>query len=97
MATSSRRRSFTVARAREFWSEKYRDTFGEMKSTFRNVFAAGDRAALEWTTEGTSADGTSVSYEGVSIIETDGKRITRFCAYFDSGKLGRQIMGRAQG
>src|SRR3712207_9350921 len=38
---------------REFWTE-YRKTFGEMKSTFRNVFATEEGAALEWTTEGTS-------------------------------------------
>ena len=83
--------------AREFWGAKYRDTFGEVRSTFRNVFAAGDRAALEWTTEGTSGDGSPLKYDGVSIIETDGERITRFCAYFDAGALGRQLKGRAHG
>ena len=82
--------------AREFWGAKYRDTFGEVRSTFRNVFAVGGRAALEWTTEGTANDGAPVKYDGVSIIETDGERITRFCAYFDAGALGRQLMGRAQ-
>jgi ketosteroid isomerase-like protein len=83
--------------AREFWGAKYRDTFGEVRSTFRNVFVAGDRAALEWTTEGTAQDGTPVKYDGVSIIETDGEQITRFCAYFDAGALGRQLTGRARG
>jgi ketosteroid isomerase-like protein len=45
---------------REFWTG-YRKTFGEMKSEFRNIFAddAG-RAALEWTTQGTS-NGNTVS------------------------------------
>src|SRR5919112_6279497 len=81
--------------AREFWGAKYRDTFGEVRSTFRNVFAAGGRAALEWTTEGTAQDGTPVRYEGVSILETDGERVTRFCAYFDAGALGRQLTGKA--
>ena len=37
---------------REFWTE-YRKTFDEMKSTFRNVFATEEGAALEWITEGT--------------------------------------------
>src|SRR5688500_8209825 len=82
--------------AREFWGAKYRDTFGEVKSTFRNVFATEDRAALEWTTEGTAADGSPVSYDGVSILETDGEKITRFCAYFDAGGLGRQILHKTQ-
>ena len=83
--------------AREFWGAKYRDTFGEVRSTFRNVFAAGNRAALEWTTEGTTGDGTPVKYDGVSILETDGEQIKRFCAYFDAGALGRQLIGKAHG
>ena len=83
--------------AREFWSAKYRDTFGEVRSTFRNVFATENRAALEWTTEGTASDGTPVGYDGVSILETDGEMITRFRAYFDAGGLGRQLTGKAHG
>ncbi len=83
--------------AREFWGAKYRDTFGEVRSTFRNIFATENRAALEWTTEGTSSDGSPVKYDGVSILETDGELITRFCAYFDAGSLGRQILHRAAG
>lgn len=83
--------------AREFWGAKYRDTFGEVRSTFRNVFAAANRAALEWTTEGTASDGRPVRYDGVSILETEGGRITRFRAYFDAGALGRQLTGKAHG
>ena len=83
--------------AREFWGAKYRDTFGEVRSTFRNVFADGTRAALEWTTEGTASDGRPVRYDGVSILETEGERITRFRAYFDAGALGRQLTGKARG
>ena len=82
--------------AREFWGAKYRDTFGEVRSTFRNVFATENRAALEWTTEGTANDGTPVKYDGVSILETDGEQIKRFRAYFDAGALGRQLTGKAQ-
>jgi ketosteroid isomerase-like protein len=82
--------------AREFWGAKYRDTFGEVKSTFKNVFATAARAALEWTTEGTAADGSPIRYEGVSIIETDGEAITRFCAYFDASNLGRQILHKTK-
>jgi SnoaL-like domain len=75
---------------REFWSE-YRKTFGEMKSTFRNVFATEDRAALEWTTEGTS-EGDQVSYDGVSILEIEGGKVRRFVAYFDPRELTRQVV-----
>ena len=83
--------------AREFWGAKYRDTFGEVRSTFRNVFASEKGAVLEWTTEGTANDGTPVKYDGVSILEIDGEQITRFRAYFDAGNLGRQLTGRAHG
>jgi ketosteroid isomerase-like protein len=83
--------------AREFWGAKYRDTFGEVRSRFRNVFATETRAALEWTTEGTASDGSPVAYDGVSILETEGGLIKRFSAYFDAGRLGRQLTGKAHG
>jgi limonene-1,2-epoxide hydrolase len=76
--------------AREFWT-KYRETFGEVRSTFRNQIINDNRAALEWTTEGTTAGGAPISYEGVSILEIEGDHITRFRAYFDPEALGRQI------
>jgi ketosteroid isomerase-like protein len=75
---------------REFWTE-YRKTFGEMKSTFRNVFATEEGAALEWTTEGTS-NGNTVSYDGVSILEIDGGKVRRFIAYFDPRALTPQVV-----
>jgi len=75
---------------REFW-QKYRDNFGEVSSEFSNKIAGENSAALEWTTTGTGADGGEVNYEGVSILETDGERITRFFAYFNPGKLGKQM------
>ena len=76
---------------REFWTS-YRNTFDEMESEFRNVFAddAG-RAALEWTTEGIAA-GNPVSYEGVSILEIEGDKVRRFRAYFDPRRLSEQIV-----
>ncbi len=76
---------------REFWSS-YRATFDEMKSEFRNVFAddAG-HAALEWTTTGT-ANGTSVEYGGVSIVEIQDGKVKRFMAYFDPRELSEQVI-----
>jgi ketosteroid isomerase-like protein len=62
-----------------------------MKSTFRNVFATDGRAALEWTTEGTE-EGETISYEGVSILETENGEVKRFMAYFDPSHLNRQIV-----
>ena len=75
---------------REFWTE-YRKTFGEMKSTFRNVFATEEGATLEWRTEGTS-NGDAVSYAGVSILEIEGGKVRRFMAYFDPRALTPQVV-----
>ena len=75
---------------REFWTE-YRKTFGEMKSSFRNVFATDKGAALEWMTEGTS-DSDRVSYDGVSILEIEGGKVRRFMAYFDTRDLTPQVV-----
>jgi hypothetical protein len=57
-----------------------------MKSTFRNVFATEEGAALEWTTEGTP-NGDTVFYDGVSILEIEGGKVRRFMAYFDTRDL----------
>ena len=76
--------------AREFWTT-YRQTLGEITSTFRTIVVAGDRAALEWTTAGVSPNGHRIEYDGVSVIEFAGDRVSRFRAYFDSAKLGHQI------
>jgi hypothetical protein len=75
---------------REFWTT-YRSTFGEMRSEFRNVFATEEGAALEWKTEGTS-NGDSVSYAGVSILEVEGGKVSRFMAYFDPRALTPQVV-----
>lgn len=76
--------------ARDFWTN-YRKTFGEVKSTFKNKIISENVSALEWTTVGTSVDGNEINYDGVSIIESDGDKITRFFAYFNPNELGRQI------
>jgi len=82
--------------AREFWT-KYRETFGEVSSTFRNQIATGQNAALEWTTTGTTAGGgASFAYDGVSILEFDSDHITRFQAYFNAEDLSRQIVQATQ-
>ena len=75
---------------REFW-RSYRSTFAEMRSEFRNVIDTEDRAALEWTTTGTS-NGDPVSYDGVSILEIEGDKVRRFMAYFDIRDLAPQVV-----
>lgn len=84
------------AGAREFWT-KYRDTFGRVRSEFRNIIATDNHAALEWTTDGTSTNGAPVKYDGVSILEIEGDKVSRFRAYFNAGELGQQIVDEATG
>ena len=76
---------------REFWTS-YRDTFGDMKSEFRSVFAddAG-HAALEWNTSA-QANGNEVSYDGVSLLEMQNGKVTRFRAYFDPRTVNDQVV-----
>ncbi|OJH36418.1 nuclear transport factor 2 family protein [Cystobacter ferrugineus] len=76
--------------ARDFWRE-YKGLLRQVKSTFRNMIESGDRVALEWESNGTAHNGAAVSYEGVSIIEWDGERISRFYAYFDPRVLGLEL------
>jgi limonene-1,2-epoxide hydrolase len=76
---------------REFWTG-YRDTFGEMRSEFRNVFADDSgHAALEWNTSG-DANGNEVSYDGVSLLEIEQGKVTRFRAYFDPRTVNEQVV-----
>jgi ketosteroid isomerase-like protein len=82
--------------ARDFWSQ-YRATFGEVSSSFRNVIAAGGRVALEWQSEATNQEGAPLKYEGVSILEVDGDKITRFYAYFDPREVSEQLASEAKG
>ena len=76
--------------AKTFWTE-YRGSFESAKSKFRNVIAGDGNAALEWTTEGTSFNGSPLSYSGVTILEIEDGKVTRSSAYFDPSALGRQM------
>jgi hypothetical protein len=80
--------------AKEFWSN-YRKTFQDIRSEFRNKVISDRTAALEWTSKGTADNGHPIDYEGVSMLEIDGDKITRFFAYFNPGKLGMQMADQA--
>ncbi len=71
--------------AKTFWSQ-YRAAFGEIRSEFRAVKEIEGMAFLEWTSKG-AIDGKPFEYGGVSVLESDGDRITAFRTYFDSRKL----------
>jgi hypothetical protein len=79
-----------VKGAKEFWTN-YRQTFDTVKSTFKNIIITDGTAALEWTSEGTTSSGNKFNYEGVSVLEVENEKITRFFAYFNPAKLGHQI------
>lgn len=81
---------------RKFWTN-YRATFAELESNFKNQIVSDGSSALEWESVGRSANGEEVRYQGVSILEDDGERITRFFAYFDPADLGKQITGDING
>lgn len=72
--------------AREFWNA-YRASFDSIESEFSDVIASGDCAALEWRSSGSLTGGREFAYEGVSVLDWEGDRITRFAAYFDSAAL----------
>ena len=69
--------------ARTFW-EQYRRVFGEIDSTFHNVVTGDGIAFLEWTSTGTLTNGSAFSYDGVSVLESDGDRIEAFRTFYDT-------------
>jgi ketosteroid isomerase-like protein len=78
------------ARAREFWTG-YRTAFRNIHSTFRNIVIGDNSIALEWTASGVSKAGREFHYDGVSILDTAGPRITHFRTYFDSRVMHEQM------
>lgn len=76
--------------AREFWT-KYRESFGEMRSEFRNHIYGETASAHEWTTTGTANNNNEIVYSGVTILEFADNKIQRSGAYFNSQDLGKQM------
>jgi ketosteroid isomerase-like protein len=71
------------AQARQFWTG-YRTAHRSIRSTFRNIVVGENSIALEWTVAGVNRSGKEFKYDGVSILETAGSRISHFRTYFDS-------------
>ena len=57
------------------------------RTTFSDVVEGGDRAALEWTSEGSLVDGRPLTYRGVTVVDFDGDTITRLSTYYDSAQF----------
>ena len=81
-----------VEGARHFW-DAYRKSFQTIHSRFHTILEGDDKAMLEWTSDCQTAAGVKTSYDGVSVFETRGGKITRFTAYFDPAELNA---GRTQ-
>jgi ketosteroid isomerase-like protein len=69
--------------ARTFW-QQYRDVFDAIEASYRHTVTEDDVAILEWTSNGTLRDGTDFRYDGVSVLEGDGERISAFRTYYDT-------------
>lgn len=82
------------AQAREFWTG-YRSAFRNIRSTFRNIVIGDNSIALEWTAAGVNRSGREFRYDGVTILDTVGARITHFRTYFDSRAVQEQIPQQA--
>lgn len=79
--------------AREFWNE-YLRMFAEVSTTFDVVTQSEGRAALEWHSTCKLESGAEVSYQGCTVIESDGGRVHRLRTYYDSAAvLGRAATG----
>lgn len=66
-----------------FWNQ-YLNAFDSIASHFTSIIEAEKCAVLEWHSVGSLKNGFPISYNGVSIVEFDGKAIKAFRTYYDS-------------
>lgn len=69
--------------AKTFW-EQYRRVFDQIEASFSHTVTDDGIAYLEWTSNGTLADGTDFGYDGVSVLEASGDTIESFRTYYDT-------------
>lgn len=69
--------------ATKFWKE-YLNTFKTQDTTFYNTAETDGTALLEWRSEGELPNGKPFSYRGVSVLEHDGEKVSKFRTYYDS-------------
>ncbi len=76
-----------IAGAQRFWKQ-YLSQFIDISSQFDRIVEDGDLGVLEWTSSGRLADGTDISYRGVSVLNFDSNGLVdRFSTYFDTAKF----------
>jgi ketosteroid isomerase-like protein len=74
--------------ARDFWDE-YLRMFSDVATTFDVVTEAGDRAALEWHSVCRLENGAEVTYQGCTVIQSDGEHVNSLRTYYDSASVLR--------
>jgi len=68
---------------RRFWQD-YLDAFDGIRSEFTHVVEGEGGVVLEWVSRGKLRNGEPVEYRGVSVLELEGDRVSRFRTYYDS-------------
>jgi ketosteroid isomerase-like protein len=70
----------------QFWQE-YRAQFQTISTTFTDTVEGGDRAALEWISDATLADGRPLQYRGVTVLDFAGDAVAELSTYYDSAQF----------
>lgn len=73
-----------------FW-RGYLGTFKSIQSDFKKVIEKDNLAVLEWTSRGKLPNDKGFQYDGVTLLEYDGKKVIRFKAYYDTAMLVESV------
>lgn len=68
---------------------QYLAQFETIETTFTAVTESETRAALEWTSAATLKDGHDLTYDGVTILDLEDERVSRFRTIYDSAAFVR--------
>lgn len=82
--------------AREFW-EKYLANFQTIRSEFHHTTDDDQSGVMEWTSKGQLKGGKPINYPGVSIIECEGGKVTKFRTYYDSAAFVLEMAENSAG
>lgn len=72
--------------AQKFWQE-YLSAFQKVTSRFTNVIETDNTAVMEWIAKAEPETAEPFEYEGVSIIQVENGKVSRFRTYYDSARF----------
>lgn len=75
--------------ALKFWTQ-YRKTFEQIQSQFTHREESDHCVVLEWRSKGNLPLHKDIEYDGATILEHDGEKITAFRSYFDTKAISIQ-------